>query len=214
MFSWTCTWMRKRPSKYVPWCTCGQALFSMKGDEEWLDGDVTYPCPSLLLPCCCVPVGRQKDRGQNEWVSPEQRLRRAWVPQRLPALSRDANTDWLTRLGWALMDRASQYNTDSCITVISALRSKNLIKLGSTPADASTATRCRSNSSDSPVLSRQILKRSCVAPAAAELLHPSLFSHLMMSLSCLFIPSELSSKIIRRLLLLCVTSVFGLRSEE
>lgn len=92
MFSGTCNWMRKRPSICVPWCTCGQALFSMKGDEEWQDGDVTYPCPSLLLPCCYVPVGRQKDRGQNEWVSPEQRLRRAWVPEGLPALSRDTNT--------------------------------------------------------------------------------------------------------------------------
>lgn len=211
MFSWTCTWMRKHPSICVPWCTCGQALFSMKGDEEWLDGDVTYPCPSLLLPCCCVPVGRQKDRGQNEWASLEQRLRQAWVPE----LSAETPAqDWLTRLGWALIDRASQYNPDSCITVISALKSKNLIKLGSTPADASTATRCHSNSGISPVLSGPDTETLMSCTCSSWLLHPPLFSHLMTSLSCLFIPSELSSEIIRRLLLLCVTSMFGLRSEE
>lgn len=36
-------------------CRCGQ-----ERDGEWLDGEVTYPRPSPLPPCCCVPRRRQR----------------------------------------------------------------------------------------------------------------------------------------------------------
>lgn len=153
---------------------------------RWCHLPVSISSASMLLRTSGKTEGQR-----TEWVSVSGTKVKTSLSPRRTCSSPQRRHHWLPRLGGALVDRASQYNTHSCITVISALRSKNLIKLGSTPADVHSS-RCHSNSSISGVSSRETLM-SCTC--SSRLLHPSLLSHLMMSLS--FIPSGLSSTIIR-----------------